>query len=293
MWAVRSIQFSSNNRDAEPRPVVPRDGSARSLQSRQARPRRRPGRPNASTSIPRSAKAARPLSERTKGPIFPHERPLGDQRVGDLNSKRSCQMVVTESGSLNRSRVLSVPDAVRRPGRRECREGLQRLRQPGVCQPVIAEPSTPLHGQEPASNELRQVFAGRGRGHPGQMGELTGGADAAVQKREEYGSARGIRHQRGDRGNIAIEVLPRHAVDPTKDRGLLSYPKLAPPHFGRRRSFGSVCPCHVSLRTYDSLSTAAIHVREFLTSRRTAGRNPLRQPPSNVARRFQLDSVTT
>jgi hypothetical protein len=38
------------------------------------------------------------------------------------------------------------------------------------------------------------------------MGELTGGSNAAVEKRQEYGSARYIRHQRGDRGNIAIEV---------------------------------------------------------------------------------------
>jgi hypothetical protein len=38
------------------------------------------------------------------------------------------------------------------------------------------------------------------------MGEFTRGADAAVEKREEYRGARGIRHQRGDRGNIAIEV---------------------------------------------------------------------------------------
>src|SRR6185503_5614052 len=146
-------------------------------------------------------------------------------------------MVVTESGSLNRSRLLSMPDAVRWSVRRECREGLQRLRQPGVRQPVIAESPTPLHRHQPPRDELGQVLAGRGWGHPGQMGEFTRGADAAVEKREEYRVARGIRHQRGDRGNIAIEV--RLARGATKDRGPLSYHKLASPHFGGRRSFAA------------------------------------------------------
>src|SRR4030095_16817444 len=139
-----------------------------------------------------------------EGPIFLHQRPLGNQRVGDLHSKRSCQMVVTESGSPTRTRVVSVPGALRRPGWRECRKGLKSLRQPGVCQPVITEPPTPLPSHQSPRDEFRQVLAGRGRGHPGQMGELTGGSNAAVEKRQEHGSARRIRHEGGDCGNVTI-----------------------------------------------------------------------------------------
>ena len=61
-----------------------------------------------------------------------------------------------------------------------------------------------LHGQEAARDQLRQVFAGRGRGNAGQMGELTRGSVAAVDQREEYGCARRIRHQRSDCRDVTV-----------------------------------------------------------------------------------------
>ena len=185
---------------------------------------------------------------RQEGAIFPHERALGDQRIGDPDPQRPRQMVVAETRPMDRGGVLPLPEAPGLPPWPDRREGLQCLSQPRIRETVIAEPAMWLHGDQSAGDELGQVLAGRCCCHPTQPGQLASGADPAVEQRKEHGRASRVGQERGDCGDVTIGLCGRRLASRLGGSGLERADRNRGCHacnlplqrFGRGRSLGSV-----------------------------------------------------
>ncbi len=132
-----------------------------------------------------------------------------DHPIAELHSEPTGEVVVAAPSLAKGLGLAGHAQRPHRYWRREDRQRLQRVRDLGTSQRVVAMPTRSPHDEQAGVEKPAQVRAGGGRADPGESGELASGTGRAVEQGVQHRSAGRVCDHSGDGCDVDVGCAER------------------------------------------------------------------------------------